>query len=141
MYVSCIKYWFWICASSLAARRKKKDTFYDKMIKIYWIKHTKSSYICEKWKLIKRFTWNVTFMQQLNNILTNICLLIMKKWLKLFVKFLKMYCLGENRNRIGGENRLNLCKNTTNRWFCNRKVDVLVPNLVTVSAERAIEVA
>lgn len=52
-----------------------------------------------------------------------------------------MYCLGENRNGIGVENRLNLCINTANRLFCDRKVDILVPNLVSVSAERAIEVA
>lgn len=128
-----------MCASSLAVWRKIKMRLIMK--KKYWNKHTKFSYVCEKWKLIKRFTWNVTFVRQINNILTNICLLIVRRWLKLFVKFLKMYCLGENRNGIGGENRLNLCKNTANRWFCNRKVDILVPNLVSVSAERAIEVA
>lgn len=52
-----------------------------------------------------------------------------------------MYCLEENRKGIGGEDRLNLCKNTTYRCFCDLKVDILVPNLVSVSAERAIEVA
>lgn len=80
-------------------------------------------------------------MRQLNNILTNICLLIVRRWLELFVEFLKMYCLRENRKGIGGEDRLYLRKNTTYRWFCDRKVDILVPNLVTVSAERVIEVA